>query len=124
MQKEWKWARCLPRFIRQRSWGRLRMNRKELAAAALLLLCFWGVFYPELMLPADVCRKADGSALEAEDYEKILNAQEGELQVTFSFLKQKPGKRTEDLKTPAAEKHREDDEVGSTGMQGEARRGI
>ena len=124
MQKEWKWLRCLPRYIRQRSWGRLRVNRKELAAAALLLLCFWGIFYPEFMLPADVCRKADGSALEAEDYEEVLNPQKGELQVTFSFLEQKPEKRTEDLEKTDAEKHREDDEVGNTGIQGKAHRGV
>ena len=110
--------------IRRKPCGRFRMRWKELAAAALLLLCFWGVFYPELAFPADVCRRADGSTPEAEDYEKILNAQEGELRVTFSFLKQKPEKRREDMKTPDEEEHREDDEIGSTGIQGEARRGI
>ena len=107
MQKEWKWVRCLPWYIRQRLCGRLQVRRKEavaaFAAAAFMLLCFWGVFYPELAFPADVCRRADGSAPEAEDYEKILNAQEGELRVTFSFLKQKPEKRREDMKTPDEE---------------------
>ena len=34
--------------IRRKPCGRFRMRWKELAAAALLLLCFWGVFYPEL----------------------------------------------------------------------------
>lgn len=128
MQKEWKWGRCLPWYIRQRLCGRLQVRRKEavaaFAAAAFMLLCFWGVFYPELAFPADVCRRADGSAPDAEDYEKILNAQEGELRVTFSFLKQKPEKRREDMKTPDEEEHREDDEIGSTGIQGESRRGI
>ena len=76
MQKEWKWVRCLPWYIRQRLCGRLQVRRKEavaaFAAAVFMLLCFWGVFYPELAFPADVCRRADGSAPEAEDYEKII----------------------------------------------------
>ena len=128
MQKEWKWVRCLPWYIRQRLCGRLQVRRKEavaaFAAAAFMLLCFWGVFYPELAFPEQVCQRTDGNALQEEDYKRILNAQKGELRITFSFLEEKQGKRTETGKNPEAEEHREDDEIGSTGKQGEARRGI
>lgn len=110
--------------IRRKPCGRFRMRWKELAAAALLLLCFWGVFYPELAFPEQVCQRTDGNALQEEDYKRILNAQKGELRITFSFLEEKQGKRTETGKNPEAEEHREDDEIGSTGIQGEARRGI
>ena len=58
----------------------------RLAAAALLAFCFFGVCYPELAFSGDVCRKADGSAMEAQDYEALLDAPEGGLQITFSFL--------------------------------------
>ena len=34
--------------IRRKPCGRFRMRWKELAAAALLLLCFWGVFIRSL----------------------------------------------------------------------------
>ncbi|HJA94139.1 MAG TPA: hypothetical protein H9717_13695 [Candidatus Eisenbergiella merdipullorum] len=97
---------------------------KEAAAAALLMLCFWGVFYPELALPQEVCRNADGSAMDDADYEKILHGQDVKLQIAFSFTEQKLGKRTENGKASESEKYREDDDVGITGIQGEAHRGI
>ena len=98
----------------------------RLAAAALLAFCFFGVCYPELAFSGDVCRKADGSAMEAQDYEAILDAPEGGLQITFSFLT--PEKRGGDQESAGesdgTEGCREEDNVGSTGMQGETRRGV
>lgn len=102
----------------------LQRGWRKYAAAGLLTLCIWGVFYPELALPSQVCQKADGSVLNEEDYENILNAQEGDLQIRFSFLEGKRKMEAEDGKRPDEEGHREDDEVGSAGIQGEAHRGI
>ena len=98
----------------------------RLAAAALLAFCFFGVCYPELAFSGDVCERADGKALEAEDYEALLDAPEGGLQITFSFLT--PEKRGGDQESAGesdgTEGCREEDNVGSTGMQGETRRGV
>ena len=70
--------------------------------------------------------KADGSAMEAQDYEALLDAPEGGLQITFSFLT--PEKRGGDQESAGesdgTEGCREEDNVGSTGMQGETRRGV
>ena len=104
--------------------GRKRIQWKELAAAALLMLCFWGLFYPELALPPETYQKTDGSAPDASDYEKLLKAEKGELRITFSFLGKKQGKRTEAGQRPETETHREDDDIGIAGKQREAHRSV
>ena len=98
----------------------------KLAAAAFLALCFFGVCYPELAFSGNVCERADGKALESEDYEKLFDVPEGGLQITFGFLKrEESGKDQGSAGAPAGtEGCREEDNVGSTGIQGEARRGF
>lgn len=74
------------------------------AAAVLVLICgFWGIFYPEFTLTSDSYRKivADrrtGSELSSRrkgfsevsaDYYEILNADEGEVVIRFSFLERR-----------------------------------
>ena len=69
----------------------------------------------------DACRKADGSAMSGQDYDRLLNAQAGELRIVFSFQKEK---RTEDQASSEMQEDREEDNVGITGMQEKARRGF
>ena len=85
-------------------------DRKIRIAAMLILLCgFWGIFYPEFTLTADSYRKIDSnravkkdSGNESDfrlrgkyisdvssDYYEILNADEGEVEIRFSFLERR-----------------------------------
>ncbi len=67
---------------------------KELAAALLLVCCFWNVFYPEFSLTGDSYRRNDPKAGEGmtlpgqikEDYYGILEASDGEVEIRFGLL--------------------------------------
>ena len=74
------------------------------AAAVLALTCsFWSIFYPEFTLTSDSYRKiaADrrtvselsarrkGFSEVSADYYEILNADEGEVEIRFSFLERR-----------------------------------
>lgn len=67
-------------------------KKKIRIAAALVLVCsFWSIFYPELTLTADSYRKVRGvcSGDISADYYEILNADEGEVEIRFSFLERR-----------------------------------
>ncbi len=65
---------------------------KDLAAAMLLVCCFWNVFYPEFSLAGDSYRRKDqetASMLPGQaraDYYGILEASDGEVEIRLSFL--------------------------------------
>ena len=60
----------------------------RIAAAVLLVISFWSIFYPELTLTGDSYRKVgeESTADISADYFEILNADEGEVEVRLSFL--------------------------------------
>ncbi len=121
MQERRKKGRKTGRIPENGGAAERRKQVKGFAAAALLTLCFWSVIYPEFTFAPGVCRKADGSAMSGQDYERLLNAQAGELRIVFSFQKEK---RTEDQASSEMQEDREEDNVGITGMQEKARRGF
>ena len=62
---------------------------KEYAAAMLLTLGFFSIFYPEFTLAGDTYSRVgqpEGEGQIGADYRRILNAQEGEVEVRLSFL--------------------------------------
>ncbi len=70
--------------------NRFRENsREKIAAAAALVLVigFWSIFYPELTLTGDSYRKVGTEETMdiAADYHAILNADRGEVEIRFSF---------------------------------------
>ncbi len=70
--------------------NRFRENsREKIAAAAALVLVigFWSIFYPELTLTGDSYRKVGTEETMdiAADYYEILNADRGEVEIRFSF---------------------------------------
>lgn len=67
-------------------------------AATLVLVCsFWSIFYPELTLTADSYRKVGEmySGDISTDYYEILNADEGEVEIRFSFLERRKNNSSE-----------------------------
>lgn len=104
---------------------------KEWVAAALLILNFWNVFYPEFTLTEEVYRPVfdegtDGETSGRMDYEKILNAQAGEVEVRLSFLDNRKGKSV--ARKEAAPDWMQDGEEGlnhaDTGGKAKADRGV
>lgn len=76
--------------MRKRSDGFLQnAGWKEYGAAILLTLGFFSIFYPEFTLAGDAYSRVEqeeGERQTAEDYRRILNAQEGEVEIRLSFL--------------------------------------
>lgn len=64
---------------------------RDIAAAGLIVCSFWSVFYPEFTLAADAYQRIeDGTPVEAggnaADYYEIMEAEEGEVIIRFSFM--------------------------------------
>ncbi len=104
---------------------------KEWLAAALLILNFWNVFYPEFTLTEEVYRPVFDEGTDREtsgrmDYEKILNAQAGEVEVRLSFLDNRKGKPV--ARKEAAPDRTQDGEEGlnhaDTGGKAKTDRGV
>ena len=69
-------------------WQEILKEKIKITAALVLVISFWSIFYPELTLTGDSYRKVggDGTMNIREDYYEILNAEEGEVEIRFSFL--------------------------------------
>lgn len=72
-------------------WQIFLKEKFKMAAVLLLVLSFWSIFYPELTLTGDSYRKVEGDGVRdiRGDYYEILNAEEGEVEIRFSFLERK-----------------------------------